>query len=453
MTTIASILRMLASLVALALLGGCAGFFTSGGPEHQRSSLTEYLYPGRTGHVDHPGFTRLSLPLKVGVAFVPEFGYGITELSRADKRKLIQQVSVEFELLPFVDSIELIPSAYLQHGGGFANLDQLRSMFDIDVIALLSYDQVQHTDQNLLSVTYWTVVGAYIFQGQENDTSTLVDAAVYDIPSRRRPARRIHHSPAATAVGAHAGAEDHSGAGRRSAAGQCLAVAGRAVRLPARRGVRRPAVAPSHGVAGAFFTQPPVLEPRGAADGRLHGRSAAQPRVWPNLPACAGATGPVAAAVATGCGSLRRSVGNGLRSGHLPVSASVVWRTSRPAVVAGHPRWSAGKDRTGGRSRHRAVRGARCQIVPTPARRPPDRRYLRGCGVCAPAPPACASTRGLRHTRWLELAQAPMTMTPYSCRGLVKLTSNFLRDMRCFVSSWADTVLGLRDTLLFTLIA
>ncbi|MDW7645076.1 MAG: rhombotarget lipoprotein [Desulfuromonadales bacterium] len=58
-------------------------------------------------------------------------------------------------------------------------------MYGIDVIALLSYDQVQHTDEGLLSLSYWTLVGAYLVKGEKNDTSTMLDAAVYDIPSRK----------------------------------------------------------------------------------------------------------------------------------------------------------------------------------------------------------------------------------------------------------------------------
>jgi len=52
-------------------------------------------------------------------------------------------------------------------------------------MALISYDQVQYTDEGLVSLTYWTIVGAYIFKGEKNDTSTMIDAAVYDIASRK----------------------------------------------------------------------------------------------------------------------------------------------------------------------------------------------------------------------------------------------------------------------------
>lgn len=53
------------------------------------------------------------------------------------------------------------------------------------VIVLLSYDQTQFTDEGLASITYWTLIGAYIVPGEKNDTHTMVDAAVYDIKSRK----------------------------------------------------------------------------------------------------------------------------------------------------------------------------------------------------------------------------------------------------------------------------
>ena len=167
------------------LLTGCAEFYGNRKARYT-SSVVDYLYP-QENIVEVPTIPRLSLPLRVGVAFVPESagGPGGSRLSEKDKIDLMNRISSEFRKLPFVKDIEIIPSAYLSKGGGFTNLDQIRTMYSIDVIALLSYDQVQHTDEGLLSLSYWTIVGAYIIKGEKNDTSTMVDAAVYDIPSRK----------------------------------------------------------------------------------------------------------------------------------------------------------------------------------------------------------------------------------------------------------------------------
>ena len=164
---------------------GCAEFY---GKRQSRyaSSVVEYLYPEKEVS-EVPSVPHLSLPLRVGVAFVPESGSGNAayRLNGKEKMDLMERISSEFRTLPFVKEIELIPTDYLTPGGSFTNLDQIRTMYGIDVIALISYDQVQHTDEGMLSLSYWTIVGAYIVKGEKNDTSTMVDAVVYDIPSRK----------------------------------------------------------------------------------------------------------------------------------------------------------------------------------------------------------------------------------------------------------------------------
>jgi rhombotail lipoprotein len=164
---------------------GCAEFY---GKRQSRytSSVVEYLYGGEEV-AEVPTIPHLSLPLNVGVTFVPETGKGPSKnrLSEKEKMDLMDRISSKFRTLPFVKDIQLIPTEYLTIGGGFTNLDQIKTMYGIDVIALLSYDQVQHTDEGMLSLSYWTIVGAYIIKGEKNDTSTMIDAAVYDIPSRK----------------------------------------------------------------------------------------------------------------------------------------------------------------------------------------------------------------------------------------------------------------------------
>lgn len=175
-------------MAALAVISGCL----SPGDRSRRhsSSLVNYLYPKGMEHPDKPAIPTLSLPLTVGVAWVPE---GTNRpacpmeqwLSEERKMKLMDTMVLHFKSHEFVKSIEVIPSAYLTPAGGFANLDQIRAMYGVDVIALVSYDQVQFTSEGLLSFAYWTVVGAYVVQGERNDTQTMVDTAVYDIASRK----------------------------------------------------------------------------------------------------------------------------------------------------------------------------------------------------------------------------------------------------------------------------
>ena len=183
---------------------------------HYKSSVVDYLYPDKKSVIETPSIPVLSIPLRVGVAFVPPAehhyssgnpffspntvnGVSAATLNEKERMELMKKISGEFKQYPFVKSIEIIPSAYLIPKGSFTNLDQIRTMYGIDVIALLSYDQVQHTDEGLLSVSYWTVVGAYLFKGEKNDTSTMIDAVVYDVESRKMLFRapgtsRVKHS-------------------------------------------------------------------------------------------------------------------------------------------------------------------------------------------------------------------------------------------------------------------
>jgi rhombotail lipoprotein len=179
------VVSLILSALLISTLAACVRF-TDKARSRYASSVVDYLYPQKEV-AEIPSIPHLSLPLRVGVAFVPESSRMSRpdSLSEKDKMDLMQRISAEFRSLPFVKDIELIPSAYLMPGGSFTNLDQIRTMYGVDVMALLSFDQVQHTDEGLLSLSYWTIVGAYVIRGEKNDTSTMMDAAVYDIASRK----------------------------------------------------------------------------------------------------------------------------------------------------------------------------------------------------------------------------------------------------------------------------
>lgn len=167
-------------ILALVVSSGCAWHNKS---SHSASSVVDYLYSDQQEKVIQASVPHLNLPLNVGIAFVPEANR--SNFSEAQKMVLMKNVASRFQSLRYVDNVELIPSAYLRPRGGFANLDQLKSMFGIDVVVLVSHDQMQFTDEGRSAIAYWTLVGAYFVKGEKNDTHTLLDAAVYDINSRK----------------------------------------------------------------------------------------------------------------------------------------------------------------------------------------------------------------------------------------------------------------------------
>jgi rhombotail lipoprotein len=182
-------------VAVLFLMAGCALQ-----DNHNKSSVVEYLYPEQQGVIVQPETPLLGLPLRVGVAFVPEGGRGRGVLTERDKMELMKEVSDYFKKYDFIKTIELIPSAYLTPKGSFTNLNQIQNMYGIDVIALLSFDQTQFTDEGLMSITYWTLVGAYVVPGEKNDTHTMVDAAVYDIWSKKM----LFRAPGISRIKSHA---------------------------------------------------------------------------------------------------------------------------------------------------------------------------------------------------------------------------------------------------------
>ena len=164
-------------------LTGCVNFWNIRREHHEGSSVVQFLYPDKTPYIQ-PEIPTLRLPLRVGVAFIPSMHCLESGISEQEKVELLQKVAAQFKSLPFVQGIEIIPTTYLRPGGGFQNLDQLRSMLGIDVIALISYDQAQNTRDTEASLAYWSIVGAYVVPAQRNSTNTLMEAVVYDIASR-----------------------------------------------------------------------------------------------------------------------------------------------------------------------------------------------------------------------------------------------------------------------------
>ena len=189
-------LSFLISIPFVILIGGCA----TGSTKHTTSAVN-FLYPDKKVPVITNGIPVLNLPLTVGIAFVPgegggNYGKGLLisaglqdsenfRFTEKKKKELMQEVADHFKQYSFIKELKIVSSSYLKPGGSFANLDRVRSVYGVDVIALMSFDQTQFTDEGFASLTYWTLIGALIVPGEKNDTHTMVDTVVYDIKSRK----------------------------------------------------------------------------------------------------------------------------------------------------------------------------------------------------------------------------------------------------------------------------
>jgi len=204
--------------ISLALIAAlCSACALSQVQRPLRSNALEFLYPeGCEARL--PSDVRLQVPVRAGLAFAPA-KHANAKFSETQRQALLQRVANSFVGRKVVGAVEVIPGAYLKPGGGFQNVDKLAMAFGIDLIVLISYDQFQVSETTRASWTYWTLVGAYVVKGETNETRTVLDAAVYDIPSR---ALLFHAS------------------GRDNAQGRSTPIdAGRVLRLESERGFDR----------------------------------------------------------------------------------------------------------------------------------------------------------------------------------------------------------------------
>ena len=171
-----------AAAVLTLALSGCVGTY-SGGTRHYRSStLVEYLY-GRELPPAEVEVPELRLPLTVGLAFLPQ-ARGQVAIDEVEKSAILARIRERFGSRPFVRDIVEIPSYYLSQNPGMEGLAALQRLYNMDLLALVSFDQVSHQDGNPLSLTYLSIVGGVFFPGTNQDVTTVLDMAVIHPSSR-----------------------------------------------------------------------------------------------------------------------------------------------------------------------------------------------------------------------------------------------------------------------------
>lgn len=174
-------------IASVFILSACSMLVSQqSGKQSVSSSLMDFLYPNKEDRAVHSAeIPLLTLPVKVGIAFVPSTGFQKEAVQSKDQYELLEKVKAAFVQYDYIDRIEVIPSTYLAGGDGFNTLDQVGRLYDVDIIALVSYDQVTQSLENNAALLYWTIVGMYVIPGNENTVQTFVDTAVFDIKSRK----------------------------------------------------------------------------------------------------------------------------------------------------------------------------------------------------------------------------------------------------------------------------
>jgi rhombotail lipoprotein len=165
-------------LVIALPLSGCQSF-----QEHRHASAIDYLYP--SGRVEAPtGEVKLELPLRVGVAFAPGGKDPGAAFSEPQRREILKRVTEAFREIPEVQFVEVLPTHNLDAKGGFENLQQAAGMYGMNLVALVSYDQIQFGEPRVASILYWTLIGTWFIEGERIETHTLLDANVFEPGSR-----------------------------------------------------------------------------------------------------------------------------------------------------------------------------------------------------------------------------------------------------------------------------
>jgi rhombotail lipoprotein len=182
-------LRLLALATLSLTLTGCSWLFQDrnfGRNQEASTPLVDFLYAD--GQVPlQDAQPELHLPIRVAVSFLPNGAVPArSQIGAIDRGKVLDALRENFKSLPYVSEIVIVPDYYLRggRGDGFAQIEQLSRLYQFDLIALVSYDQLQDSSQNDRSLAYLTIVGAYFVRGDRNETHTLLDVAVIDPKTR-----------------------------------------------------------------------------------------------------------------------------------------------------------------------------------------------------------------------------------------------------------------------------
>ena len=152
---------------------------------YHRSSVVDYLYSNEQGVALSPFVALLKFPLKVGIGFAPsKVQYHQRIIDETERVKLMRRVQGILKKYNMGDT-KIIPSAFFEQNGGFEHLKEIKKLYDIDLIVLVSYDYLKFTDNTPNHITYWGIIGGDIVESRENLIHTMVNASLFDIESKK----------------------------------------------------------------------------------------------------------------------------------------------------------------------------------------------------------------------------------------------------------------------------
>ncbi len=164
------------------MLTACAGLLGSSTRDGVSSSLVEYLYPAGEKPPSQSGRTpQLPLPLRIGIAFIPARTVTAQGLSATERMKMLVDVKTVLSGRDFIEEIAVIPEAFMPADRGFGALEKVSRLYELDVMALVSYDQVTIPAEDTSSPNYWTIAGVQALTGNKDDVQIFVETAVFEV--------------------------------------------------------------------------------------------------------------------------------------------------------------------------------------------------------------------------------------------------------------------------------
>ena len=141
------------------------------------SSLVSFLYPSGDEPPAENAIPQLKLPVRVGLAFLPtKAGPAAVGLEALRREALLERIRQRFADRKFVKDIVIVPDYYLASSRGFEGLQGVQRLYNVDVMALVSFDQVSYSDDNKWSLGYLTIVGAYVLKGVTIGKNSVIGA-------------------------------------------------------------------------------------------------------------------------------------------------------------------------------------------------------------------------------------------------------------------------------------
>jgi rhombotail lipoprotein len=180
--------RLAAAALITVTLTGCTSLgelclYSCGRESSASTPLVDYLY-GEDSVPTADATAELALPIAVGLAFLPAANGAAP--SALEREPVVRAIRERFRGVPYVRDIVAVPDYYLsrRRGRGFEELQQVARLQKLDVVALVSYEQVSQTRENRRALAYLTIAGAFFVRGSEQSTHTLLDLAVIEPHSR-----------------------------------------------------------------------------------------------------------------------------------------------------------------------------------------------------------------------------------------------------------------------------